>query len=193
MTGGDTITARTAYAKMSVEVKPTWVVFMPTNHKPIIKGTDNGIWRRLVLLPFERNFDEDKSIQKDPLRQSKLAAELEGILAALVRAAIRFKKTGFFAPAKVQAARDAYRTNMDLLAEWLEECCEVGASFEVPTQHLWASWESYAKSRGLLNYINSSVRLSRRLDGRFETRKGTGGIRMRMGLRLKDDFSEVLP
>ena len=188
MTGGDVITARGLYAKESVEIVPTWTVFMPTNHKPIVKGSDNGIWRRLVLIPFERNFDSDPKVVKDPKREEKLLQEMPGVLALIVRYAIKFQSAGLRQPDVVKAARDSYRNQMDLLAEWLEECCEIGAGKTCESNHLWLSWEKFAKERGILNYVRSSVALGRRLDARFSTFKGNRGVRMRLGISLKDDF-----
>ncbi|MDW5334809.1 hypothetical protein R7J16_20370, partial [Acinetobacter baumannii] len=82
------------YSRVSVEFKPTWTVVMPTNHKPIIKGGDHGIWRRLMMIPFQRNYDADKSLVKDPNRSEKLQAELEGVLAWLVRWALEYQQEG---------------------------------------------------------------------------------------------------
>ena len=192
MTGGDAITARGVYAKDSVEIEPTWTVFMPTNHKPIIKGSDNGIWRRMGMLPFERNFETDKVRVKDGKRAEKLLAELPGILNLIVRAGLKYRAEGLRAPSKVLAARESYRAQMDLLAEWLDECCEIGDEHVCEMRNLWLSWETFAKSRGLLNYIRSSTALGRRLDSRFAQRKLTGGVRARMGIRLKAE-TEFLP
>lgn len=186
MTGGDAIAARGLYSKESVEITPTWVVVMPTNHKPIIKGTDNGIWRRLMLLPFERNFEVDGV--KDPKREEKLRAEMTGILAWILRGANLYKHGGLAQPASVKQARESYRSQMDLLAEWLDECCEISADYKASVSELWESWEGYAKKRGLANYVRSSVALGRRLDARFPAMKGTGGTRYRIGLRLADPF-----
>lgn len=185
MTGGDTITARGVHAKNSVEITPTWVVYMPTNHKPIIKGNDNGIWRRMGLLPFERNFDNDKTIVKDEKRREKLLAEMPGILALLVRAALRYQRDGLTMPARAQAARDTYRSQMDLLAEWLDEFCEVDSEATASATELWESWEMFARRRGLLTYIRSSTALGRRLDPRFPAARGPTGGRIRVGLRIK--------
>jgi len=192
MTGGDEITARTLYAKSSVEITPTWTVFMPTNHKPIVKGSDNGIWRRLKLIPFERNFEADKTIVKDPKRVEKLQAELPGILALIVRSAVRYQRDGLVEPGSVRAARDSYRTQMDLLAEWLEDCCEIGEGKMEESNRLWLSWEQFAKNRGILNYVKSSVALGRRLDSRFTASKGTGGVRIRLGIGLKSEFANQI-
>lgn len=184
MTGGDAITARGIHAKASVEVEPSWVVYMPTNHKPIIKGGDNGIWRRLGLLPFDRNFENDPSIKKDPDLAEKLVQEIEGVLALLVRQALLYQRSGLVPPARVKAARDDYRGQMDILGEWLDECCELGA-YEVEASRLWLSWELFAKNRGLGQYVRSSIALGRRLDSRFSLVRGNRGVRMRQGLRLK--------
>lgn len=185
MTGGDAITARGLYAKDSVEIQPTWVVFMPTNHKPIIKGNDNGIWRRMGMLPFERNFENDPTIQKDGKREEKLMLELPGILTLIVQAALRYQRVGLALPPKVLAARDSYRSQMDLLAEWLDECCEIETGAKVTSKELWDSWELFARGRGLLNYIRSSTALGRRLDAKFPAQRGPGGVRIRAGLRIK--------
>lgn len=188
MTGGDAITARGLYSKDSVEILPTWTVFMPTNHKPIVKGSDNGIWRRLKLIPFERNFEEDKTVTKDPKREEKLVAELPGILALIVKNALLYQRDGLIEPKSVRAARDSYRNQMDLLSEWLEECCETGDGLVEEANRLWTSWEQFAKNRGILNYVKSSIALGRRLDSRFLASKGSRGVRIRLGIRLKNEI-----
>lgn len=189
MTGGDTITARGLYSKASVELSPTWTVFMPTNHKPIIKGSDNGIWRRMGLLPFERNFENDPAIKKDKGRKEKLREEMPGILALLIRAALTYQADGLEPPAKVKAARDAYRSQMDLLAEWLDVHCVLTPGATSRMADLWESWSMFASRNGTLTYIKSSTALGRRLDTRFPSRKGTGGVRERVGIALKTSES----
>jgi putative DNA primase/helicase len=191
MTGGDAITARGLYAKSSVEIVPSWVVFMPTNHKPIVKGSDNGIWRRLTLLPFTRNFEADPTVAKDPRREEKLTAELPGVLAWMVRGALAYQQKGLVQPRSVAAARDSYRAQMDLLAEWLEDCCEIAPGLQEESNRLWLSWEQFAKNRGIIQYVKSSVALGRRLDMRFPAAKGSRGVRIRKGLRVRAPFSEI--
>lgn len=186
VTGGDSITARGLFAKSSVEFEPTWATFMPTNHKPIIKGTDNGIWRRLTLIPFERNFENDPHIIKDPNRPEKLRAEMAGVLNRIIQAAGRYKQVGLQLTGRVRAARDQYREQMDVLAEWLDECCDVGAGHAEKMASLWESWSAFANKRGMQNFVRSSTALGRRLDQRFPAGKGTGGTRLRFGLRVKD-------
>ena len=191
MSGGDALSARGVHGKETVEFLPSFVVFMPTNHKPIVKGSDNGIWRRLMLLPFTRNFEADPTIVKDPKREEKLAVELPGILTWIVRGALIYSSQGLRATGAVKDARDAYREQMDLLAEWLDECCEVGDGYFTENSELWASWYDFAKNRGLLTYVKNSTSLGRRLDSRFSADK-VKGKRGRKGLRIRDDFDALV-
>ncbi len=186
MTGGDALVARVPFGTVSIEFEPTWMSVMPTNHKPIVKGSDNGIWRRLVLIPFLRNFDDDKEIVKDKFMGDKLQQEAEGVLALVVKAAGLYLLDGLKHPAAIKAAREAYRTQMDLLAEWLDERCEIGSQHSEPSKKLWLSWEAFAKERGLLQFVKSSIALGKRLDQRFPARVGNRGERLRTGLRLKE-------
>jgi len=188
MTGGEAMPARGLYSKATIEVMPTWVAFMPTNHRPIVKGDDHAIWRRLLPVPFTRNFDTDLAVAKDPDRAEKLAEEAPGILAWCVRGALAYQKQGMRPPGDVKAAREDYKTDMDLLGEWLDECCEIGPNLVASNAHLWASWESFAKARGELRFIASAKSLGRRLQakGMVPTR-GEAGLRGRglVGISVK--------
>lgn len=185
MTGDDTITARGVHAKNSIEMTPTWVIYMPTNHKPIIKGDDFGIWRRIHLLPFERNFKKDPHIKEDTGMKARIKQELAGVLALVVRAGLRYQRDGLPVPARVQAATDSYRCDMDLLAEWLDECCEIKPGAETKMADLWDSWSTFAMRRGNLAYVKSATALGRRLESKFPSKKGTGGARLRIGISVR--------
>lgn len=194
MTGGEPLPARGLYSKTTVEVSPTWVAFMPTNHRPIVKGDDHAIWRRLLPVPFTRNFDQDLTVVKDPDRAEKLAAEARGILAWCVRGALAYQKAGLQPPASVRKAREDYKSDMDLLAEWLDECCEVGPNQVETNARLWASWEAFAKARGELRFIASAKSLGRRLQSKgMEPVLNSYGLRGRglLGIRVRQvgDFT----
>lgn len=195
MTGGEALPARAAYGRTTVEVKPTWTAFMPTNHKPIIKGTDHGIWRRLVLVPFVVNFDNHPTIKKDPERMAKLKAEYPGILSWIVQGALMYQKEGLKAPKVIEDARNEYKEDMDLLADWESASCEVGAGKAATTAQLWASWQRYAQENGELKYISSSRALGKRLSTKFQAIRDSHGIKGRgfLGICVKDceDFEEV--
>jgi P4 family phage/plasmid primase-like protien len=163
MTGGDPMPARGVHAKATVEVIPTWVAFMPTNHRPIVKGDDHAIWRRLMPVPFTRNFDKDEHVKKDAGRADRLAREAAGVLAWCVRGALAYQKHGLRPTAAVAAARDSYKADMDLLADWIDERCTVNRSAVASCEALWQSWRHFAEQRGELRFISNSRTLARRL------------------------------
>ncbi len=185
MSGGDAIPARGINAKHSIEVEATWVAWMPTNHKPIVRGNDNGIWRRLVLLPFTRNFETDTAAPKDEHRAEKLRSEAEGILNWCVQGAVRYSQIGLSMPKAVIDARNEYRAQMDVLSEWLDECCDVEQGVRTRTADLWSSWENWAKRNGAINHVRSSIALGKKLEQRFPSYKDGFGNRFRQGLRVK--------
>lgn len=76
LTGGDTISARFLF-KEYFEFRPQFKVWMATNHKPIILDTDNAIWRRVKLIPFDVTIPEE---ERDPRLVEKLREEYPGIL-----------------------------------------------------------------------------------------------------------------
>jgi len=119
MTGQDRMLARFMY-KDFFEFKPVFKLFLITNHKPSIRGTDHAIWRRIHLLPFEVVIPDD---EQDPELIEKLWQESSGILAWLVRGCAAWQKEGLSPPPEVQAATEDYRRTEDILGQFQEESC----------------------------------------------------------------------
>jgi putative DNA primase/helicase len=121
LTGGDTITARFMRAEF-FEFKPTFTTWLSTNHKPMIRGQDHGIWRRIRLIPFNVQIPETS---RDPKLLEKLKADLPAILAWAIEGALEYNKEGLAAPAAVLNATDEYRREQDSFGDFLEERCIV--------------------------------------------------------------------
>jgi P4 family phage/plasmid primase-like protien len=182
MTGGESMPARGLYSVKTIEVEPTWVTFMPTNHRPIVKGDDNGIWRRLLPIPFVRNFELEES--KDPARADKLRRELPGILKWCIEGAVKYNKQGLDTPKAVAEARKEYRVDMDILAGWLAESCELDANYSESNAALWQSWRDFSLMHGETRFLNSARALGRRLAVRFKpyrkaAERGFTGLRVK--------------
>lgn len=122
LTGGDRITARRMREDFW-EFPPTHKLFLATNHKPQVKGTDHGIWRRLLLIPFTATFEGGS---KDPELPAKLLTEAEGILAWAVRGCLAWQKEGLQPPPEVVAATQEYRSQEDVVGRFVTECCDIG-------------------------------------------------------------------
>jgi putative DNA primase/helicase len=136
LTGGEPIRARRMREDFW-EFSPTHKVILLTNHKPRVQGTDEGIWRRLRLVPFEVCFwdptdpakkdrDLPPELRQDKQLPQKLRAEAPGILAWMVQGCLDWQREGLTMPEKVRVATAEYRCAEDAVAQFLEECCLTG-------------------------------------------------------------------
>lgn len=141
ITGGDAIVARFLYGE-HFEFKPALKLFLAANHKPVIKGTDNGIWRRIRLIPFEVTIPED---ERDKHLPEKLKEELSGILAWAVRGCLDWQREGLGLPAEVKAATDSYRADVDILAAFLDECCLADPQAMASAKQLYGAYVKWAE------------------------------------------------
>ena len=121
LTGGSKITCRFLYAD-EFEYTPEFKIWIATNHKPIIRGTDYGIWRRIKLIPFEVNIPKEKV---DKNLKYKLRKEFPQILRWAVEGCMLWMKEGIKDPECVVEATKEYKQEMDLLAGFLEQCVEI--------------------------------------------------------------------
>jgi putative DNA primase/helicase len=126
ITGNDRMTARFLYGEF-FSFLPTFKIFMATNHKPVIKGTDYGIWRRIKLIPFTTRIPEEK---QDKWLEEKLRGEASGIFNWLLEGAKRWTMERLKTPQIILSATDEYRGEMDVIGNFIRERCvqEPGAS-----------------------------------------------------------------
>jgi putative DNA primase/helicase len=180
MTGGDVVTARFLF-KEYFEFRPTFKVWLAANHKPIIRGTDHGIWRRIRLIPFIVTIPEN---ERDPDLGEKLKAELPGILAWAVKGCLDWQEQGLGVPEKVRSATAAFRDEMDVLGGFLTDLCVVENEATGKSAELYAAYKKWAEENG--ERVMSQKSLAMRLVERgFEPCKGTLGARCWRGLRLR--------
>ena len=124
LTGGDEITARFLY-KPTFQFRFTGSIWVRSNHKPVVAGDDDGIWRRMKLIRFPRSFKGDPN--RDPHLREKLTAELPGILAWAARGLRMWEENGGIGDCRiVDAEVRSYREDMDVVAAFLADHCEIG-------------------------------------------------------------------
>ena len=170
LTGGDTVTARFLHAN-EFEFTPKFKVWMATNHRPIIRGTDKGIWRRIRLIPFEREFTEE---EVDLDLTSKLLAESDGILQWMLKGLEMWQKERLGMCEKILMANKEYRQEMDVVSTFIEECVNNSLGKEVKASELYQHYKNYCLQNGF--FVLTSTKFGRELDnkGYIKTHKRTG-------------------
>jgi putative DNA primase/helicase len=144
LTGGDTISARMLYSEY-FEYRPQFKLWLAANHKPVIRGTDHAIWRRIRLVPFMVTIAE---AERDPELPAKLRSELPGVLRWAVEGCLSWRRRGLGTPPAVHTATESYRLEMDVLAAFLDECCEVGPSLKAPATPLYEAYRRWCDRNG---------------------------------------------
>lgn len=162
----DQISARGMYETSVRTFRPTWVVAMLTNYMPRIDGSDEGIWRRIHAVPFDRDFDKDETITKDTSRADKLRAEWPGILNWLLEGVRKYKERGLKQPKRVRDESSEYKQSMDIVGEWIDERCKLDVNAKTPTSAIYTAWEMYAKANGVDYIIKSKTDLTKVLKKR---------------------------
>lgn len=160
ITGGDRLTGRPLYQNF-VEFTPSHLAVLQTNHRPRVNGTDDGIWRRLKLVPFAVTIPQD---ERDPELPQKLRAELPGILAWCVEGWRMYQRQGFREPEAVKVATGEYRSASDVIGRFIEERCEVGPELGVSSSALYNFYRIWCAENGehVLTNKAFSLRLSER-------------------------------
>jgi putative DNA primase/helicase len=144
VTGGDRISVRFLFREF-FELQPQFKLWLGTNHKPTIRGGDEGIWRRVRLIPFEQRFEGDRC---DPNLRAKLEEELPGILSWAVRGCLQWQQHGLGDSPAIASATRAYRAEMDSFATFLEDRCELDPTASVGAGELFNAFRSWAEANG---------------------------------------------
>lgn len=145
LTGGDTLRARRMREDFW-EFKPSHLALMVTNHRPAVRGVDNGIWRRLKLVPFNVVIPE---AEQDPELPRKLRAEYPLILRWMVQGYLDYQRGGLLPPEAVQIATTEYRGSMDSFMQFIDERCTLNASYNVKSSALLHNYRAWCDEQGI--------------------------------------------
>jgi putative DNA primase/helicase len=198
MTGGEPISVRPMYGAQ-IDIDPTWKITMSGNHKPDIRGTDDGIWRRVLLVPFDVQIPRE---ERDERFGEKLWAERAGIFAWLVEGLLSFLEIGLQPPQTVREATDEYREESDPLGTFLTSCCVVtGDPMDaILSQRVVEAVGFHFLERGLTGWRATTITKQFAVKARQWRSPGSGkrfekskaSRTQYIGLRLTDEFARRL-
>ncbi len=181
ITGDDMITARKLYGD-EFEFRPEFKLWMATNHKPTIRGTDTGIWRRIHLIPFTVQIPEERVDRK---LKDKLLQEAEGILAWCLRGLDAYNREGLKKPSAVIHAIEAYRTEMDVISRFLDECTVPASCRCVKARELYNVYSQWCESNGEYKLTNTKFGIE--ITKHYEKKKNNSGL-VYAGVDFSDDY-----
>jgi putative DNA primase/helicase len=142
LTGGDRIKARRMREDFW-SFEPSHSFVMLTNHKPRVTGTDEGIWRRIRLVPWSvviPDADRDEGLGE------KISLELDYVLTWLVGGCMEWRRQGLSDPEKVTAATKDYRAESDAIGRFVDECTMKQG--QVKSSDLYKAYEKWCAEQG---------------------------------------------
>ncbi len=140
LTGRDTISARFLRQEF-FDFSPTFKLWIGTNHKPVVYENTIAFWRRVKLIPFEVQIPEESRI---PHYEDILLQERSGILNWALEGWRRWRTEGLGTTDKITEAVKAYREDMDILEEFIQERCLEGAEYSVVFKDLYKAYTDWA-------------------------------------------------
>ncbi|MCB1401260.1 MAG: hypothetical protein KDJ82_16200 [Rhodobacteraceae bacterium] len=194
LTGGEPLQVRALHSDF-VEVRPHFKLTMSGNHKPEIRGTDDGIWRRVMMVPFDVQIPE---AERDQGLIDKLWEERSGILNWLIEGLLDVLEGGLRPPAAVTEATSEYRMESDPIGNFLVDCCQITGD---PTDNIAAKLLSdafayYLLERGMSPWkpttfarqIAAKAGQWRHPKTGRQFTKGKSSVSQYLGMRFTDTF-----
>ncbi|MEQ2775485.1 phage/plasmid primase, P4 family [[Clostridium] innocuum] len=181
----DEVTAEKKY-KDPFKYVPTHTLVLYTNHLPRVGANDDGIWRRLIVIPFNAKItgSSDRKNYADYLYENAGGAVLTWILDGAAKAIKNEYKLK--TPKVVEDAINKYRENNDWFSAFVEECCEVDSTYTQKSGEFYQEYRSYCARTG--EYTRSTTDFYTALENAgFERKRFKDGVKVR-GIRLKSDF-----
>ena len=171
MTGGDVLKGRPLYGKY-IQFSISGKILLATNSLPSINNTDHGIWRRIQAIPFNRTFTSE---QQDKDLGSKLNEELPGILNWAIKGCLDWQQQGLNPPQIVLEQVSAYKTEMDSIAQFVEQECDIDPDTRYSASKLYEAYRHYCQSIGRKpQSTNAFKKALDKLTGVYQSRTASG-------------------
>lgn len=144
VTGGDDVKGRFLFEN-NFEFTPQLKLWMPVNHLPTIRGSDHGIWRRILLVPFKERFEGESRVMN---LEARFQSEFSGILNWLITGLRDYRENGLKPPKSVEKATEDYKHDMDEIRQWLEERTQKVPGKKASVTEAFQDYQQWSNDRG---------------------------------------------
>ena len=168
-TGGDMLSARPMYGRSYIDFAPSHTFIMTGNHRPAIHDTSVGIWRRVTLIDWSVQIPE---YEQDAKLLELLRLEGSGILNWVLDGLKDYWANDLFVPQSVKAATERYKTDEDVIGQFIGERCRVGGNLSCSTGDLYRAYCNWAEVNGIRAATKNT--LTRRLGDRGYPKANSG-------------------
>ena len=188
MTGGDTLNARFLHEN-SFDFPPKFKLYINTNYLPVITDMTLFSSGRVVIIPFERHFEEseqDKNLKREFVKPENQSA----ILNWLIEGYKLLTKEGLSLPDAVKSATERYKHDSDKIALFIEEALEVSPNCELRTSEVYSRYQRWCTANGC--YAENARNFKQALSAiarveRKRPRLGGGMTTLLIGYKLTEE------
>ena len=180
LTGNDPITSRFLFQEF-FEYSPEFKLFMAVNDLPDVAASDDAMFRRIRVIPFDAQFKGDNLI-KDLQEELSQPEHLKALLAWMVEGAKKWYAEGLPQSAAVEKATNLYRQDSDILEQFVADMCIVGDEKKFQVSDLYKHFQEWATNNGFRPMNNREIRGLLTKKGFSQTKSGSS--RFWKGLEL---------
>lgn len=155
VTGSDVLPARHLNRDF-FEYVPQFKLILSFNNKPYIRGQDEGIWRRLLLIPFEQRFVDPEMLGKNPGAKPKiknldnlLRQEAPGILNWILDGYRLWAENGLQIPEKMRAATNEYRQDSNPIYGFITSWCNRNPKATIQAKRCFTAYKLWCSDNGM--------------------------------------------
>lgn len=183
LTGGDSLSARFLFSN-PFTFTPMHKLWIFGNHKPKVSGMDWGFWRRMRVIPFNVTIPDEIKRPMGEIMQ-EFQAEMPGILTWAVLGCLIWQEQGLDLPDAVNNATGEYRTEQDLIQQFIDEKCDMHPDYQAEKDKLYTAWRNWCEDAGEEQARRRGKKwLTRQMTNRGFQHGGDGN-KCLTGLRLK--------
>lgn len=189
VSGDDKIVARFLHQE-EFTFQASWKIWLMANHRPKIVSQDYAMWRRVRLIPFTVRIPPEQSDPMVKFRLTKKTDEWAGILNWMLTGLYKWHTERLIAPPEVEQATTNYRREMDVLGQFLDDCCTLHPAVKVGVGDLYRRYLSYCRENGdePIGKKQFGTQLMGRGDGSIAQYK-VAGVWIWQGINLREKVS----